>query len=361
MLLALTGSLSMIFVDITVTAIAGPSIGAALGLDENGVSWIATSYLVTLAALMAIGGRVGDILGKRNAFLGGVALFAAASVLCGMAGDARMLLAGRILQGVAACLMQPASAALVIENFAPGERGKAMGVYIGIPMSFFALGPLIGGLIDTHAGWRWVFYVNLPIALTAIAIALAARAANRRSADRSFDFPSAVLIATGLPLAVYALQAGATRTADGAVRLFEPLFLVALGAGVMLVSLFCMRQLTVQRPLVHLALFADRRLRALQVVRTDDAVVLEPEGGVLPPRLHDPSGAACRPRSRHREPTGREHLLGELLVAGEREHTRAVPGERDAGRLEERRGQVAPPSMDTSTCWMPRSPDSATP
>ncbi|MFZ4749272.1 MAG: MFS transporter [Phycisphaerales bacterium] len=262
MLLALTGSLSMIFVDITVTAIAGPAIGATLGLDANGVSWIATSYMVTLAALMAIGGRVGDILGKRNAFLAGVTVFAAASALCGMAGDARVLYAGRVLQGIAACLMQPASAALVIENFAPGERGKAMGVYIGIPMSFFALGPLLGGLIAKHAGWPWVFYVNLPIALAAIAIALAARTANRRSGDRSFDLLSAALIATGLPLAIYALQEGATLTGDGALRLFEPLFLAALGAGVMLVSLFCVRQLSVARPLVHLALFADRRLRA---------------------------------------------------------------------------------------------------
>ena len=262
MLLALTGSLSMIFVDITVTAIAGPAIGATLGLDANGVSWIATSYMVTLAALMAIGGRVGDILGKRNAFLAGVTVFAAASALCGMAGDARVLYAGRVLQGIAACLMQPASAALVIENFAPGERGKAMGVYIGIPMSFFALGPLLGGLIAKHAGWPWVFYVNLPIALAALAIALAARTANRRSGDRSFDLLSAALIATGLPLAIYALQEGATLTGDGALRLFEPLFLAALGAGVMLVSLFCVRQLSVARPLVHLALFADPRLRA---------------------------------------------------------------------------------------------------
>ena len=83
MLLALTGSLSMIFVDITVTAIAGPSIGATFGLSENGVSWIASSYLITLAALMAIGGRMGDLIGKRNAFLAGVTLFAAASALCG--------------------------------------------------------------------------------------------------------------------------------------------------------------------------------------------------------------------------------------------------------------------------------------
>lgn len=259
-LLALTGSLSMIFVDITVTAVAGPSIGEALGLGPGGVSWIATSYLVTLAALMAIGGRVGDIVGKRNAFLAGVALFAAASALCGAANDGATLLLGRVLQGVAACLMQPASASLVIENFAPGERGKAMGVYIGIPMMFFAIGPVLGGIIADEAGWRWVFYINLPIALAALTLATIARPANLKAADRSFDIPSALLIAAGLPLAIFALQEGASADGAGHIRLLEPVFLIMLGAGITLTALFAYRQFTITRPLVHLGLFADRRL-----------------------------------------------------------------------------------------------------
>jgi EmrB/QacA subfamily drug resistance transporter len=262
LLLALTGSLSMIFVDITVTAVAGPAIGSSLALDERGVAWIATSYLITLAAGMAIGGRVGDIAGKRNAFMVGVLLFAAASALCGAAGDATTLYAGRVLQGVAACLMQPASAALVIEHFAPGERGKAMGIYIGIPMMFFALGPVLGGMLAERAGWRWVFYVNLPIALAAVALALAVRAPNRRAEDRSFDILSALLVASGLPLAVFALQEGAKSDADGRLAIAQPGFIAMLGAGVMLTALFAYRQLTLARPLIHLGLFADRRLRA---------------------------------------------------------------------------------------------------
>ncbi len=262
MLLALTGSLSMIFVDITVTGVAGPAISKALGLGAAGTSWIATSYLITLAAGMAIGGRLGDLFGKRNAFLMGIVAFAAASALCGAAGDGTTLLLGRVLQGLGACLMQPASSALVIENFAPGERGKAMGVYIGIPMSFFALGPVIGGALTQEFGWRSVFFINLPIASAAIALALHARAANRASVDRSFDWISAALIALGLPLAIYALQEGAARRDDGSLRIGEPSLVAMLGAGVMLVSLFAYRQLVVERPLVHLALFANARLRA---------------------------------------------------------------------------------------------------
>lgn len=252
----------MIFVDITVTAVAGPDIGSALGLGASGVSWIASSYLMTLAALMAIGGRIGDLVGKRHAFAAGVALFAAASLACGLAQDAVTMYAGRVLQGIAACLMQPASASLVIESFGPGERGKAMGIYIGIPMSFFALGPVIGGVLTEHAGWRWVFFVNLPIAVAALALLAAGRPLNRRSEDRSFDALSALLVATGIPLAIYALQGGAEAGAGGRLRLAEPAYLAMLASGCLLVGAFVRRQLRAARPLVHLGLFADPRLRA---------------------------------------------------------------------------------------------------
>jgi EmrB/QacA subfamily drug resistance transporter len=261
-LLAMTASLSMIFVDMTVTAIAGPDIGAAFGLGPSGVAWITNAYLVTLAALMAIGGRLGDLMGKRNAFLVGIVTFAAASALCGAATDVRVLLAGRVLQGIGACLMQPAASALIIETFPAGERGRAMGISIGISMSFFALGPIIGGLLTEHAGWRSVFLVNLPIACAAVILALLSRAPNRMSSDRSFDFVSAALIVTGLPLAVYALEAGAPRSGTQELRILEPVHLVMLVAGVALTALFARRQFVVAKPLVHLRLFADPRLRA---------------------------------------------------------------------------------------------------
>jgi MFS family permease len=122
----------MIFVDLTVTAVAGPRIGAELGLGPTGIAWIANAYMVALAAAMAVGGRLGDIFGKRSTFLAGVVGFASASVLCGLASSAELLIAGRILQGLSACLMQPASSALVIETFPAGERGRAMGIYNGV-------------------------------------------------------------------------------------------------------------------------------------------------------------------------------------------------------------------------------------
>ncbi|MCE2884839.1 MAG: MFS transporter [Planctomycetaceae bacterium] len=262
-LLALTGSLSMIFVDLTVTAVAGPKIGADLGLSPTGIAWIANAYMVALAAAMAIGGRLGDILGKRTTFLAGVLGFAGASALCGAATSAELLIAGRVLQGLSACLMQPASSALVIETFPQGERGRAMGIYIGVSMSFFAIGPVLGGLLSEYAGWRWVFFINLPIALAAIALVLAARTPNRRSEDRSLDLASAGLLAAGLPLAIYALQDGAEADpATGALRILQPAHLAMLAAGAVLSAVFIWRQLRAARPLVRLALLAEPRLRA---------------------------------------------------------------------------------------------------
>ncbi len=269
----------MIFVDLTVTAVAGPKIAADLGLSPTGVAWIANAYMVALAAAMAIGGRLGDIFGKRSTFLAGVVGFAGASALCGLATSEGMLIAGRVLQGLSACLMQPASSALVIETFPQGERGRAMGVYIGVSMSFFAIGPVLGGLLAEYAGWRWVFFINVPIALAAIALVLTARTPNRRAQDRSIDLASAALLALGLPLAIYALQEGAeTDAATHRLRLFEPQFGAMLAAGAALCAVFIWRNSRTPRtlspshtpphvpphtpPLVRLSLLAEPRLRA---------------------------------------------------------------------------------------------------
>ena len=261
-LLAMTGSLSMIFLDITVTGVAGPARGEGFGVGLDGPSRLANAYLVALAALMAIGGRLGDIIGKRTAFLAGVALFAGASALCGLANSFELLLVGRVLQGVGAALMQPASASLVIESFAPGERGKAMGIYMGISMSFFALGPLIGGLVTEHWGWRWVFYMNLPIAAIAIALATIARPLNLKSTSRSIDIPSVLLLVVGLPLSVLALQDGSKPADDGQLRILSPWYFGSLSVGLALCTAFVFRQLRIARPLLELSLFRDRALLA---------------------------------------------------------------------------------------------------
>ena len=266
-LAAMTGSLAMIFVDMTVVGVALPRVGAALGMDAVSQNWIVTSYLLALASLMALGGRVGDLVGKVPAFVAGVAVFAAASVVCAASAGPVQMIAGRVLQGIGACLMQPASGALVIGAFAPGERGKAMAAYITIPLLFMALGPVLGGLIVERAGWPWVFWVNVPIAALAIALTLAARPRDARSPDRAIDWPGGAMLLVGLPAFVYGIQQlGAPRLVREGAASFDPVPVAAIAFGAVLLAAFVRRQLRHPRPLLRLRLFADRALAADAIV-----------------------------------------------------------------------------------------------
>jgi EmrB/QacA subfamily drug resistance transporter len=260
-LVAMTGSLSMIFVDMTVVGVALPRIGASLGMDDAAQGWIVTAYLLTLASLMALGGRLGDLMGKVRAFVAGVVLFAIASAVCAAAREGGMLIAGRVLQGVAACLMQPASGALVIGAFAPGERGKAMAAYVGIPLVFMAIGPAAGGAIVEHWGWPWVFWLNLPIAAAAVALTLAARPRDARSHDRHIDWLGGALLLAGLPAFVFGIQQLGPERGDAAPGV-SPRTLAALVGGATVLALFVRRQWNHPRPLLRLRLFADHALAA---------------------------------------------------------------------------------------------------
>lgn len=267
-LLAMTGSLSMIFVDMTVVGVALPSIGGSLGMGASGQAWIVSSYLLALASLVALGGRMGDLLGKVPVFIVGVAGFAAASVVCGMATDGTMMIAGRVAQGLFACLMQPASSALVVGSFAPGERGKAMAAYVGIPMLFLALGPALGGWLVEHAGWRWVFLLNLPVAAMAIALTMVARPTDVRASDRRVDWQGGALLLVGLVLLVFGMQelGAAVASEAGTGQGESPALLgrgaaaVSIAVGLALLALFVRMEWNAARPLLRLRLFADHAL-----------------------------------------------------------------------------------------------------
>ena len=261
-LLAMTGSLAMIFVDMTVVGVALPRMGSALSMSDVDQAWIITSYLITLASLMALGGRIGDLVGKVPAFITGVIGFALASIVCASAHDGTQLIVGRILQGVAACLMQPASGALVIGAFAPGERGKAMAVYVGIPLVFMAIGPALGGFIVENMGWPWVFWLNVPVAVTAVALTAIARPRDARSVDRTIDWIGGGLLLIGLPSFVYGLQQLGTVGASGTMAWTDPLTLSLLSGGAVVLVVFVRRQLRHPHPLLRLRLFTDRALLA---------------------------------------------------------------------------------------------------
>ncbi len=161
------------FLDSSVVAVASPRIEADLGGGLPTLQWVTNGYLLTLGALVLVGGALGDLLGKRRIFLVGVAAFGAASALCGLAPTAEILIIARMIQGVAAALMVPTSLALLNSTFSGRDRARAIGAWSGLAGVFTAVGPFIGGLlVDTSpAGWRWVFLINLPIVVAAIVIA----------------------------------------------------------------------------------------------------------------------------------------------------------------------------------------------
>lgn len=253
-LLAMTGSLAMIFLDVTVVGVALPRMRSGLGLSDSQAVWAMNAYTLTLACLVALGGRVADRFGRVRCFTTGVAVFALASLACGAATGPELLLAGRVLQGAAAALMQPSSSSIVIDSFGPGERGKAMGVYIGIPMVFLALGPLVGGVLTEWVSWRANFLVNLPVAAVAIVlVTMTGPREVRDPGDRINPVGSAWLV-VALGTFVWGLQE------IGAHGWRDPVPVASLVLGAVGLLAFVRAETRRERPLLRLALFRDRGL-----------------------------------------------------------------------------------------------------
>ncbi len=197
---------SLAFIDGTVVNVALPALQSALGATLAEVQWVVESYALTLAALLLTGGSLGDLLGRRKVFVAGVVLFAAASAWCGLSRAIGELIAARALQGVGAALLVPGSLALISASFSPAERGRAIGTWSGFTAITAAIGPVLGGWLVQHLSWRWIFFINLPLAITVLAItfwrvpeARAAHAASR------IDWPGVVLTIAGLGTLVFGL------------------------------------------------------------------------------------------------------------------------------------------------------------
>ncbi len=261
----------MIFIDITVVGVALPTIGADLGMSSTALPWVVNAYLLTMASLVALGGRVADRIGRVAAFVAGVLIFAAASAACGLAGSAAVLLAGRAAQGLGAALMQPASGAIVVGSYSPGERGKAMAIYVGIPLLFMVLGPVIGGELTQRFSWRWCFWVNIPIAAASLALTAIARpkdparasagaAGPAPSGARRADLLGAAMLVTGLPALVLGIMQGSAWGWSTAP------VLALLAGGAALTTLFTLREWNRSRPLLAVGLFRDRGLLANALV-----------------------------------------------------------------------------------------------
>jgi EmrB/QacA subfamily drug resistance transporter len=188
----------MAFIDSTVVNVALPALQGSFHATVVDVQWVVESYGLFLAALILVGGSLGDLFGRRMVFLIGVALFAVASAGCGLASNIQQLIVARSIQGVGAALLVPGSLAIISASFDEGSRGQAVGTWSGFTAITTALGPVLGGWLVEHASWRWVFFINLPLAAAVITISLWRIPESRSTTLRHVDWLGALAVTLGL-------------------------------------------------------------------------------------------------------------------------------------------------------------------
>ncbi|MEU6440673.1 MFS transporter [Streptomyces sp. NPDC047046] len=241
----------MSMLDGTVVNVALPRIGSDLDVSLATLQWVVNAYMLTLSALLLLGGALGDRLGRRRTLVAGVVWFALASALCGFAWDGGLLIAARALQGVGGALLTPGSLALVRASFREEDQAKAVGAWSGLTGVAGAVGPFLGGWLIDGPGWRWIFFINLPLGAVVLALALRHVPESRDpAATGRFDWAGAVLGAAFLAGISYALI-----TAKGASpgRLLVPLA-VGLAAG----AAFLVVERRAREPMLPLGLFSSR-------------------------------------------------------------------------------------------------------
>jgi EmrB/QacA subfamily drug resistance transporter len=203
---AVSFGLFMIMLDNTVVNVALPAIARDLHIGLSELEWVVTGYALTFAALMLSGGKLADRYGRRRLFVLGIIVFTAASLACGLATGGSTLIAARIVQGVGAALMNPATLSIISATFPPRQRGMAIGIWAGISALALAIGPLVGGLITEHASWNWIFFINVPIGIAAIVASyLFIDESKDTRADQRLDLPGLVTSGVGLFALEYAL------------------------------------------------------------------------------------------------------------------------------------------------------------
>lgn len=258
LLAAVLGS-GIALLDATVVNIALPTLGRELGADFADLQWTVNGYVLTLAALILLGGSLGDRFGRRRVFVLGAVWFGTASLLCGLAPDVEALIAARVLQGVGAALLTPGSLALLQASFVPADRGRAVGAWSGLGGIAAAVGPFLGGVL-VEVSWRLIFLVNVPLCAIVVAVALRhVPESNDPEALPRIDVAGAVLGAAGLAGVTYALVAAGERGASTGVLVSGTLGGVALAA-------FVIVERRSRAPMLPVELFASRQFTAANLV-----------------------------------------------------------------------------------------------
>jgi len=224
----------MVILDVSVVNVALPSIRTALHFSEADLQWVVNAYTVTFGGFLLLGGRAADLLGRRRVFVSGLTLFALTSLICGLADSQTTMIAARAVQGLSAAVIAPASLSILTTTFAEGPaRNRAVGIWGAMGGAGGAAGVLLGGVITDALGWRWILFINLPIALLAAIFAQRLIAEGRsEGATHNFDLAGALSATGGLSLLVF----GIVRT--DVTGWGSPASLGVMGAGVALLALF---------------------------------------------------------------------------------------------------------------------------
>jgi EmrB/QacA subfamily drug resistance transporter len=261
--LALLASAQFVVVlDASIVNVALPTIGQALNFSQSNLAWVVNAYVLTFGGFLLLGGRIADLLGRRRVFIGGLILFALASLAGGLATNDGQLIAARAVQGLGAAILSPAALSIVTTTFRDGsERNKALGVWGAVAGAGGAAGVLLGGVLTDALGWEWVLWVNVPIGIAAAALAPSLIAESRSTSEtRHFDFAGAVSVTAGLSLLVYALV-DAVDVGWGSTQTIG-----LLGASAALIATFVAIELRSASPLVPFRIFRLRTLTGANVV-----------------------------------------------------------------------------------------------
>ncbi|HZR69089.1 MAG TPA: MFS transporter, partial [Burkholderiales bacterium] len=251
----------MIVLDSTVVNVALPSIREDLGFSQTALVWVVNAFMLTYGGFLMLGGRLGDLFGKRRLFLGGIVAFTLASLACGLAGSQAMLVAARAVQGIGGAVVSAVAMALIMDLFTePGERAKAMGIFGFVMSGGGSIGVLLGGALTGALNWHWIFLVNLPVGAAVLALGLALVPADRRVARVPLDVAGAAAVTLAMMLAVYAVVDG-NDAGWGSVQT-----LGLLGAAAVLLAVFVGIEARVTAPLMPLRLFASRNVSVANAV-----------------------------------------------------------------------------------------------
>jgi EmrB/QacA subfamily drug resistance transporter len=252
----------MVVLDVSIVNVALPSIQEELDFSVENLQWVVSGYALTFGGFLLLGGRAGDLLGRRRVFMAGLALFSISSLLCGLSVSSGMLIAMRLVQGAAGAILSPSVFSITLVTFREGaERNKALGILGAIAGSGAAIGVLLGGILTEYAGWEWIFFVNVPIGLAALALVPRyVRESRAEGLERHFDAAGAVTVTASLMLFVFGLTQS-TSYGWSSARVIG-----SLVASAVLMAAFLVIESRSQSPLVPLGFFKRRTLAGANLI-----------------------------------------------------------------------------------------------